>query len=82
MTSVTWSQFRDNIHHWLDHDEKAGLDDTVYTSDDIRSFHNLVTHDGAGGKQAPELMMQCHVVVFLVRMLIKAEKLFQRSCYD
>ena len=35
------------------------------------SFNNLVTHDGVGGKQAPELMMQAHVVVFLLRLLTK-----------
>jgi hypothetical protein len=26
-----------------------------------------VTHDGVGGKQAPELMMQAHVVVLFLR---------------
>ena len=70
LTSRPWSQFKEKIDTWLNHDEKTGVDDTsVYSSHDIRSFHNLVTHDGAGSKQAPELMMQCHVVVFLVRLL-------------
>jgi hypothetical protein len=34
---------------------------------DIGAFHSLVTHDGVGGKQAPELMMQAHVVVLFLR---------------
>ena len=71
LTTRPWQHFRDNSHHWLHHDEKAGLTaGQVYRSEDLDSFHNLVTHDGAGGKQAPELMMQCHVVVFLVRMMV------------
>ena len=72
LTTRPWHHFRDNSHHWLQHDEKAGLAaGQVYRSEDLDSFHNLVTHDGVGGKQAPELMMQCHVVVFLVRLLLK-----------
>jgi len=70
LTSRPWSQFQEEIDTWLNHNEKTGIDDTnVYSSNDIRSFHNLVTHNGVGSKQAPELMMQCHVVVFLVRLL-------------
>jgi hypothetical protein len=34
---------------------------------DMTAFHSLVTHDGRGGKQAPELMMQAHVVVLFLR---------------
>ena len=71
LTSRPWSHYRDNIHHWLEHDERAGLGGSeVFRSEDLDSFNNLVTHDGVGGKQAPELMMQCHVVVFLVRLLV------------
>ncbi len=33
------------------------------------TFHSLVTHDGAGGKQAPELMMQSLATIFLLRCL-------------
>ena len=67
----SWTFYRDNINHWLNHDEKAGVcSDMVYRSEDLDTFHNLVTHDGLGGKQAPELMMQCHVVVFLVRLMV------------
>ena len=72
LTSRPWEYFRQNIEAWLTHDEKAGVGSTeVYSSGDIASFHNLVTHNGVGHKQAPELMMQCHVVVFLVRLLLK-----------
>ena len=71
LTSRPWQEYRDNTQVWLTHDEKAGLDsDMVFRSEDLHSFNNLVTHDGLGGKQAPELMMQCHVVVFLVRMMV------------
>ena len=72
LTSRPWEYFRQNVEAWLVHDEKAGVGSSeVYSSEDITSFHNLVTHDGVGHKQAPELMMQCHVVVFLVRLLLK-----------
>ena len=72
LTSRPWRHYRQNIEAWLEHDERAGVASTqVYSSEDIASFHNLVTHDGVGHKQAPELMMQCHVVVFLVRLLLK-----------
>ena len=32
-------------------------------------FHNLVTHDNNGKKQAPELMMQAMTAIFLLRCL-------------
>ena len=71
LTARPWQFYRDNNKVWLKHDEKAGLgSDMVYRSEDLQSFNNLVTHDGLGGKQAPELMMQCHVVVFLVRLMV------------
>ena len=72
VTSRPWSWWSEDIDQWLGHDEKMGVqtrDETVYRSEDIKTFHNLVTHDGGDHKQAPELMMQCHVVVFLVRLL-------------
>ena len=72
LTSRPWTFFKDNIEEFLNHNEKSGVDnDDVYKSEDIMSFNNLVTHDGVGGKQAPELMMQAHVVVFLLRLLTK-----------
>ena len=72
LTSRPWSFFKDNIDQFLNHNEKSGVDnDDIYNSEDIMSFNNLVTHNGMGGKQAPELMMQAHVVVFLLRLLAK-----------
>jgi len=72
LTSRPWAYFKDNIDEFLNHNEKSGVDnEDVYSSEDIMSFNNLVTHDGMGGKQAPELMMQAHVVVFLLRLLAK-----------
>ena len=47
--------------HYSRHDELAGFklgEGRVYDSADTESFHNLVTHDGAGNKEAAELMMQ------------------------
>ncbi len=39
-----------------------------HDSSDILSFHHLVSHDGDDcSKQAPELMMQALVAVFLLR---------------
>ena len=71
LTARPWQFYRDNSDLWLHHDERAGVaSDTVFRSEDLESFNNLVTHDGLGGKQAPELMMQCHVVVFLVRLMV------------
>ena len=75
LTSRPWAHYRDTLHTWLQRDERRGAGggqgegEGVYTSGDLLSFHSLVTHDGAGGKNAPELMMQCHVVVFLLRLL-------------
>ena len=72
LTSRPWAHYQDTLHTWLQRDERRGAggsDEKVYTSGDLLSFHSLVTHDGAGGKNAPELMMQCHVVVFLLRLL-------------
>ncbi len=54
------------------HDELAGSDQrnvNVYDSSDIETFHNLVTHDGAGNKEAAELMMQALSAMFFLRCL-------------
>ena len=51
------------------HERSGEGEEGAYLSSDVASFHNLVTHDGVGKKQAPGLMMQCHVVVFLLRLL-------------
>ena len=40
-----------------------------YNSEDIMTFHNLVTHDDVGNKLAPELMMQATTAIFLLRCL-------------
>jgi len=70
MTAYPWDFFKENKEKFLSRNELAGVKgETVYTSQDIYSFHNLVTHDGLAGKQAPELMMQCHVVVFFIRLM-------------
>ena len=74
LTTRPWSWWSGDMDQWLQHDERMGVAtdqaaDQVYSSDDVRTFHNLVTHDGVGHKAAPELMMQCHVVVFMVRLL-------------
>ena len=45
-----------------------GLGEAVWRSEDPFSFHRLVTHDGAD-KEAAELMMQAHIVVFFLRLL-------------
>jgi len=72
LTSRPWGFYKENIDQFLNHNEKSGVDnDDVYKSEDIMSFNNLVTHNGVGGKQAPELMMQAHVVVFLLRLVKK-----------
>jgi len=74
LTSRPWSFYKENIEDYLNHNEKSGVgNDGVYKSEDVMSFNNLVTHNGVGGKQAPELMMQAHVVVFLIRLLTKLE---------
>jgi len=70
LTSRPWSYFKENIDIFLGRNELAGVEgDAVFSSQDILSFHSLVTHDGLAVKQAPELMMQAHVVVFLIRVL-------------
>ena len=52
------------------HNTRLGFgEDDLYRSEDWSTFHNLVTHDGATGKDAPELMMQALVAVFLLRAL-------------
>ena len=48
--------------------EMLGLGEAVWRSEDPFSFHRLVTHDGVE-KEAAELMMQAHVVVFFLRLL-------------
>ena len=60
------------------HNVQLGLGDAgeLYSSQDWRTFHNLVTHDGEAGKEAPELMMQTLVAVFLLRAL-KFKKYFE-----
>jgi len=72
LTSLPWTHYLDNKDKFISHDEKAGVGEAgvEISSQDIMSFHNLVTHDGATKKAAPELMMQCHVTVFLVRALV------------
>lgn len=56
--------------------EKEGCNEKpLYESTDVMTFHNLVTHDGAGSKLAPELMMQAMTAIFLLRCL-KAKKYY------
>ena len=58
--------------HYSRHDELAGFklgEGRVYDSADTESFHNLVTHDGAGNKEAAELMMQVNDCRFDIRAL-------------
>jgi len=70
LTLLPWASYKENMDFFLDRHERAGEgEEGVYLSSDVSSFHNLVTHDGVGKKQAPGLMMQCHVVVFLLRLL-------------
>ena len=70
LTLLPWSSYKENLDFFLARHERAGEgEEGVYLSSDVSSFHNLVTHDGVGKKQAPGLMMQCHVVVFLLRLL-------------
>ncbi len=52
------------------HDERNGVGvgaSAVYSSSEVMTFHNLVSHDGGANKQAPELMMQALVAMFLFR---------------
>ncbi|XP_023339922.1 SET and MYND domain-containing protein 4 [Eurytemora carolleeae] len=74
LTSYPWSYFQENLDVFLGRNELQGLEgEAVYSSQDILNFHSLVTHDGSANKKAPELMMQAHVVVFLIRVLRVAE---------
>ena len=72
LTSLPAAHFLRERERYSRHDELAGVDlkeGEVYRSSDVQSFHNLVTHDGAGNKEAAELMMQATVAVFLLRCL-------------
>ena len=60
--------FRENWEEYGGRHERTGLGEAVWRSEDPFSFHRLVTHDGAD-KEAAELMMQAHVVVFFLRLM-------------
>ena len=60
--------FRENWEEYGERHERTGLGEAVWRSEDPFSFHRLVTHDGAE-KEAAELMMQAHVVVFFLRLM-------------
>jgi hypothetical protein len=69
LTMRPGADYKADLPAFLARDERAGEQgEAVYSSQDVASFHSLVSHDG-GSKQAPALMMQCHVVVFLLRLL-------------
>ena len=68
LTRLPWSHYRERWPEYGARQEQAGLGERLWTSTDPLSFHQLVSHDGAA-KEAAELMMQAHVVVFLVRLL-------------
>ena len=44
--------YLDNKAKFVDHDELMGFNDSdkdvIYDSNDVMTFHNLVTHDGSG----------------------------------
>ena len=61
--------FRENWEEYGGRNERTGLGEAVWRSEDPFSFHRLVTHDGAD-KEAAELMMQAHVVVFFLRLIM------------
>ena len=61
--------FRENWEEYGGRQERTGLGEAVWRSEDPFSFHRLVTHDGAD-KEAAELMMQAHVVVFFLRLMM------------
>ena len=61
--------FRENWEEYGGRHERTGLGEAVWRSEDPFSFHRLVTHDGAD-KEAAELMMQAHVVVFFLRLIM------------
>ena len=73
ITSKPFDYFYENKDLFDRHNELMGYKETkeefLYSSEDIMSFHNLVTHDGSGKKQAPELMMQALTAIFLLRCL-------------
>ena len=55
----------------MNHDELSGVkvkDDEKYSSDDVMTFHNLVTHDNFQS-DAPSLMVQAQVALFFLRCL-------------
>jgi len=70
LTKLPWKYYRDHWEEFGGRQEKAGLGEAVWSSMDPLSLHRLVSHDGSQGKQPVELMMQAHVVVFLLRLLI------------
>ena len=71
LTLLPIEHYRERREEFLERRERAGAggEGEVFRSEDPASFHSLVTHDGVGKKEAAALMMQCHVVVFLLRML-------------
>merc|ERR1712223_199767 len=70
ITLLPWAHYKENMDFFLSRHERSGEgEEGVYLTSNVASFHNLVTHDRVGKKQAPGLMMQCHVVVFLLRLL-------------
>ena len=72
LTSRPAVHFLREREHYSRHDELAGFEigeGRLYDPADTEAFHNLVTHDGAGNKEAAELMMQATVAVFLLRCL-------------
>merc|ERR1712223_117935 len=85
LTSKPFDYFYENKSLFDRHNEKMGYkekeEDFLYSSDDIISFHNLVTHDRDGKKQAPELMMQALTAIFLLRCL-RAKSYYPPSSND
>ena len=82
ITSKPAEYFLNNKTRFSDHNELKGYQDgDVYNSEDILTFHNLVTHDKTGNKMAPELMMQALTAIFLLRCL-KAKKYYVESHND
>ena len=68
--------FRENWEEYGGRHERTGLGEAVWRSEDPFSFHRLVTHDGAD-KEAAELMMQAHVVVFFLRLIMMVMMMMQ-----
>ena len=73
ITSRPFDYFYENKGSFDRRNELMGFkeknEDFMYASDNIMCFHNLVTHDTSGKKQAPELMMQALTTIFLLRCL-------------